>query len=203
MSGRWESRPFVDARTPPEGCLLPSLILDFFKVFFLTLYHGQPPLTDHLGEYVLLFPSILMKQIQVLQRSRLPQLPKLKTSGNLGPLVNCLRSRKKSHDEDRGMIDCLGISNGCAFFWPPEIFDYWSLIFLREFEQHLLTLKYWELKFFPWKILKKEPFQKGKACVFYFSGDMCQVSGGVFGYSSGKMVFVVTVFLLMEAMEFK
>ena len=162
MSGRWESGPFVDGRTPPEGCLLPALILDLFKVCFFTLYHGKPPLTDHLGEYVFLFPSILIKQIPVLQPYRLPQLRKLQTSGKLGFLVNFLRSRKKSQDEDSGMIDCLGISNGCVFLTTGDLR---SLIFFRIWAASTHCEVFGVGVFSMKDPEKKQPFQKGKACL--------------------------------------
>ena len=60
------------------------------------------------------------------------------------------------------------------------IIDHW--FFLGEFEQHLLTLKYWELQFFPWKILKTPAIPKRKGLSSKPGGNV-SVFGGVFSYS--------------------
>ena len=38
--------------------------MDLFKLIF-TFYHGKSPLSEHLGEYCLLFPSILSKSEKI------------------------------------------------------------------------------------------------------------------------------------------
>ena len=36
-----------------------TILLDLFKLIFVTFYHGKMPSNHYLGEYVLLYPSIL------------------------------------------------------------------------------------------------------------------------------------------------
>ena len=72
-----------------------SLVMtcDLFKVIF-TLYHGKSPSNHHLGEYLLLFPSILSKSKYITTNSLKSKIPFLKKNGN-AEIQNISRGNKR------------------------------------------------------------------------------------------------------------